>query len=181
MHVRFAAPFVILAALASAPSIAVAQQDTMPRWGVEASSTLSGSLLRFTGPARAWVFNASALWDRYEEAPAPFGAFGTDFVTVNTRVGMRFYRRIEEKTRPFWGLSALLSYQHSSSSNSLRPGGAVDIGASHFFSKNISLGFLTDLSVLYSRDRISAGSTTIHRNHLTVAFGGFRLLGGVYF
>ena len=173
---------VVLSLVMLPVSEAVSQgRDTMPRWGVEASSNLSASLLRFSNPARAWIFNVAAFWDHTEELQSPFSSLGGDVISASARLGMRFYRREDEKTRPFWSLSALLAYQETNSQQNLRPGAALETGVSHFFSKHVSLGFQTDLTVLYSRDRISTGASTERRNHLTVNLAGFRLLGGVYF
>jgi hypothetical protein len=182
MHARFVVPVLVLLASMSTPTLLRAQ-DTIPRWGAEATTgggTTGGGLLRFNNRSFAWIFQTLAFYDRIDGGPTD----GDDIFSVDARVGLRFYRRADTATRPFTTISALLEHRASGSSRSTRPGVALELGVSHFFSRHLSLGVSTDLRVLYSRERfdfpLPPGNGT-DRTRLSIYFGGFRLVGGVYF
>lgn len=178
--------FVALTIVATLSNAAPAEaQDTLLRWGVEASTGGTGSLLRFRNPTSAWVLNAAFFYDRIDEPdpPSPLARGDLQLISAEARFGMRFYRRVQEKTRPFTTVSALLGYQGIGSGGGTRPGVALELGASHFFTRHVSLGGSVDLRGYYWRQREQSGLPpgSIVTRRLSIGSGGVRLHGGVYF
>ena len=181
MRSRFAVPILLVVASTFTPAPGEAQ-DTIPRWGAEATigGAAGGGLLRFSNPSRAWIVQSAFQFERISDDPAGDGP--EHIVSVDARLGMRFYRRAGEETRPFTTISGILLYQELAGSSTFRPGIALEAGASHFFSRHVSLGVSADLRALYSRDQFGLGFPSGNdRTRISVLFSGFRLLGGVYF
>lgn len=171
---RVLVSFVLLAGCALP---VLAQTDTGPKagsWGAEAASGSSASLLRFRSPSSAWVLGFNAfLVSEDADADATSGR-------ADLRLGVRKYRRVEERVRPYTTLSALVGYDDFGE-NDWRFGAAVDMGAAYFFSSHASLGAAADLSVTYrkfNRDLFS-GPTSI--TQIVARLNGVNLIGAVYF
>lgn len=108
-----------------------------------------------------------------------FAALDYDYFSGDLRFGMRWYRSVSEKTRPFTTLSALVGFRDGAGyDHAWRPGAAAEIGASHFFTPRVSLGASGELTVSGWREQL--GTDPI-RTVIFVRFSGFRLAGGVYF
>jgi hypothetical protein len=153
-------------------------QDMKGRWGAEVNSDLVGSLLKFRSSSSAWLLDAFFTYDRRDSDDANFD---DTFVSASGSLGMRFYRRVTEKTRPFTSVSAVLVYTENGASTAWRPGAQLEFGASHFFNPNVSLGMSAALAALYSRSETDIGFTRIDVTQTTIQFSGIRVTGGVYF
>lgn len=184
-------PHLLRAVAVSALCIAVplhAQDVSGPvagTWAAEASTTTSASLLRFRSPSSAWVLNVALAYQRREEdQPTGLPTFDTDasFFTSDVRIGIRSYRRVPQRVRPFTTVSAVVGFEDSNfSTNGWRFGAALELGASYFFSPHLSMGVSNALVATYQFTRRDLNGETLDGSIVTATLGGFRLLGAVYF
>lgn len=180
MRARFAVAVLVAVASTFIPAGGQAQ-ETVPKWGAEATlggTTAGGGLLRFSNPSRAWILQSSFQLERISD-----DLNGAEhFVSGDVRLGMRFYRRANEATRPFTTISGLIVYQEFGGTGTFRPGAVLEFGASHFFSRHVSLGASADLRAVYSREQVGGGAPGgFERSRFSILFSGIRLVGGVYF
>jgi hypothetical protein len=166
-------------------SPAIAQENIGPKAGTWAAegTTNTASLLRFRSPTSAWILSASILYLHEEDeisGPTP-SSTTDDAFSVQMSVGLRTYRRPEERIRPFTTLRAIAGYRNDFA-RGWSVGGAGDVGAAYFFSSHVSLGVSGALNVIYEQLERDAGfGNTLRDKTLVARFDGFRLLGAVYF
>jgi hypothetical protein len=173
--------FVIAATCLTVAASAAAQEagPAAGTWGVEGTLG-SASLLRFQSTESAWLAGlfASYLHRSTAESDGPTGPIVTDAedrFSAQLRMGFRRYGPRAGGARSFWTLSGLVGYSSSSFQHGWAYGTAGELGAAYFFSSHVSLGGSGEVTVV--RD----DSRGIFGRSLTVNFGGFRLLGAVYF
>jgi hypothetical protein len=172
----------VFAALVSGATPLLAQDDgpKSGAWGVELGSAGSGSLLHFRSETSVALVGVYASYDRtVTEAGLPDVGAATDSrLNMQFRGGLRAYRGMDSRTRPFWSLLGIVGYD--SGGNALGAtflfGAATEVGASYFFSPRVSMGASGALSA--TRRGAEAGYL---RSEVTVSFEGLRLLGAIYF
>ena len=178
---------VLVVAISCVASPAALAQDG-PRagtWGAEYRFDVGGNLLRFRRPTSAVVAGASVNWTSTENGTSGTGINqGRDVTSAMLRLGLRFYRRADQQTRPFYTLSLLTQYADGlSNSSEIRPGLAAEWGVTHFFLPNLSAGASAELTVLKSTTTTLGGFTTPSQSlrAYSLNFNGIRVHAGVYF
>jgi hypothetical protein len=179
MHRSVRVALVLASAALSSP---LAAQDTSPQagtWGVETGAGTGISVLRFRSTTSAWIFGFSSNYARRE-------LDGDNEITLQNhelRLGWRGYSNPEARTRPIKGISVLVGYEDVTANNSgVRFGGALELGAVHFFSRHVSLGGTIDLTATYTTaevDPILPGGP--ENVSIIQARAGLRMLAAVYF
>ena len=156
-------------------------QDTSPQagtWGAETGSGNGISVMRFRSTTSAWMIGFSSNYQKRELE-------NTEITIQNheLRLGLRGYSNPTARTRPIKGISAIVGYEDVSANNSgFRFGGAVELGAVHFFSRHVSLGGTIDLTATYtsgeSEGILPGGPVDVSTLQ---ARAGLRMLAAVYF
>lgn len=178
----------VVSCLLVSAATAAGAQDVSPAagsWGAEASSAPAATLLRFRGTGSAWMAAFSGGYSdevrvRRTILPTDPPSSGT-IVEWNAlaRIGLRRYGGSRSRTRPFTSLLGLVGFERGAAGRGWNYGAAVELGASHFFSRHASLGTSAELSL--TRRELEGGSINQRSSHTTVRFSGLRLTGGVYF
>lgn len=175
-----------VALVAVFPLTVAAQQEQGPTrgtWGVEGSSRLGGSLLRFRSPASAWVMQVGGGYMHVsQDGPTAFLSPPADNqVDATLRFGLRRYRRTQDQARPFTTLSIVGGYEDVFRMRTWTAGVSGDVGAAYFFTPHVSLGGAGELEVDHSWRTTESGSGPVRQRILIASFNGFRLIGSVYF
>ncbi len=177
----------IVAAMLVAAAPADAQNEGMQAgsWGGEAASGPTASLLRFRSTTSAWVFGVSAsfLEQKTQQVSVITGETTEqtqDTFLTSLKAGFRRYSDPQAQVRRYTTISGLLGYERSSIGKGWRYGAAGEVGAAYFFNTHASLGLAGEVTAQFI-DTSNGGSFIGDRSSLSVAFSGFRLVGGVYF
>lgn len=183
-------------ALAASTSAGRAQEPVTFRpgqWGADffIGGGFSGAgLIRFSGPARAWVLNGSASIAHQDDHPQSGNVSKSTGYSVALRLGRRRYARMSDRIyRTFTlGVEGSIGGAHSSQlgqtnrSSVLGGGVFADAGAQWLVTSTLSLGFGVSGSIGYSRVSSSAsGFPSSHSNRINAGFGGVSLRGSFYF
>ena len=172
--------FALLAAAVTLSS-SLSAQEVGPQagtWGAEAGADNRVNVLRFRSTTSAWMFGFSANYQKREIEDTEL-----TIQSHELRLGIRSYSNPESRTRPIKGISAIIGYEDvTANSSGLLFGGALELGAVHFFSRHVSLGGAIDLSATYTSgemDDFPTGATVDVSS--IAARAGFRMLAAVYF
>ena len=178
MHRSACVALILATAALTSP---IAAQDTSPQagtWGVETGAGTGISVMRFRSTTSAWMFGFSANYQKREIEDTEL-----TIQSHELRLGIRSYSNPESRTRPIKGISAIIGYEDvTANSSGLLFGGALELGAVHFFSRHVSLGGAIDLSATYTSgemDDFPTGATVDVSS--IAARAGFRMLAAVYF
>ena len=165
----------VIATLVGGASSSAAAQSEGPVAGTSGFEGNAGTarFLRFTSPSSAWLVGVDGFYARQDSDD---NTFGGDFGFANVRLGLRRYRKTESRVRPFSTISALVGYQSDDSGSGWTLGSSIDLGTTYFFSPHVSLGGAGELTASYQNITGNLARSTVF-----VSFGGFRLLGAVYF
>ncbi|HYK10883.1 MAG TPA: hypothetical protein VEV39_08795 [Gemmatimonadales bacterium] len=197
---RFATALTILA-FNAAPLVAQEAGDTLPfrahQWALLFASGLnfaSVGALRFTAPNRAWFLDASLNLSHQHQTQqiAPDTTFGnaSSGITINARVGRRFYQVVRKDIVSYetLGLTGAAGHSCSSVQGPFGPVGSTcgtqwstglfgEIGAQYLISSRLSVGGQVNASGFYSWS-VGAG---MHAWQASFNIGGTSFGAAIYF
>jgi hypothetical protein len=177
------------------PLLAQATADTTAtafrrgQWGVDfipSRSLAEGGVLRFSTPRLAWVLDGSAAFDQQTSTGA--GGSGRS-ISVNARVGPRWYHTEYERVVRFAGFGVTGGYVSSSQffttsghQKFWSAGVYGELGLQYLFTRHLGLGVRGDVVGLRNASQVTQESSVTQRQtSYHVALEPVQLLGTFYF